>query len=81
MRLSKCSLAFVIYILLVVGVTMVALLTPLLIEQVLLGSITGVGSLVTLYVLVFWAVKEDHDHDLLEFLEKRLGCRDELYDP
>ena len=77
MRLSKCTIVRIIYILLVVGITITALLTPLLIEQIMLGEPTGVGSLVALYVLVFWAVKEDHDHDLLEFLEKRLGCRDD----
>jgi len=76
-RLSKCTIVRIIYILLVVGITITALLTPLLIEQIMLGEPTGVGSLVALYVLVFWAVKEDHDHDLLEFLEKRLGCRDD----
>jgi len=81
MGLSRCSLVCIIYILLVVGVTIATILTPIFIEQVLLGRPLGVGSLIALGILVSWGFEEDANRNLLKALMRRLGCIEELYDP
>ena len=77
MGLSRCSIACIIYILLVVGITIATIMTPIFIEQVLLGRPTGVGSLIALGILLAWGFEEDANKSLLKKLMRRLGCEDD----